>query len=94
MRNAYAAKLLAAKQALIRTQRKELVHRCITTIFQASAIALHDEFGFGPERIKRFQKTMERVIMEYGVLMDGTDVDYADGKLDHQCKKIMEAGKC
>ena len=74
-RNAYAAKMMAAKGAV--------------TIYQASAIALNDQFGFGRERISRFRDAMEAVINEYGVLMDGADADYADGKLANRYESIM-----
>ena len=41
-RNAYAAKMMAAKGAVTQRQKSVLVNRCITTIYQASAIALND----------------------------------------------------
>ena len=88
-RNAYAAKLMAAKGAVTTQQRAALVHRCLTTVYQASAVALHEVYGFGPERIERFKEAMEAVILEYGDLMDDVDADYADGKLDERYKQIM-----
>lgn len=88
-RNAYAMQMLAAKSALQREERKALVHRCLTTIYQASAIALNDEFGFGAERITRFRDAMESIILEYGVEMDNTDTEYADGKLEEAYLRIM-----
>lgn len=88
-RNAYAAKLMAAKGAATAHQRAALVHRCLTTVYQASAVALHEVYGFGPERIERFKEAMEAVILEYGDLMDDVDADYADGKLDERYKQIM-----
>lgn len=88
-RNTYAAKMMAAKGAVTQRQKSVLVNRCITTIYQASAIALNDQFGFGRERISRFRDAMEAVINEYGVLMDGADADYADGKLANRYESIM-----
>ena len=88
-RNAYAAKLMAAKGAVTAHQRAALVHRCLTTVYQASAVALHEVYGFGPDRIERFRDAMEAVILEYGDLMDNVDADYADGKLDERYRKIM-----
>ena len=32
---------------------------------------------------------MEAVILEYGVLLDSVDTDYADGKLEQRYKAIM-----
>ena len=77
-RNAYAAKMMAAKGAVTQRQKSVLVNRCITTIYQASAIALNDQFGFGRERISRFRDAM-----------DGADADYADGKLANRYESIM-----
>lgn len=91
-RNAFAAKMMAAKAALSMQERQALIHRVLTTVYQASAVALHEEFGFGPERITRFRETMEAVIMEYGDLLSGTDADYADGKLEEQYNKIVGGG--
>ena len=88
-RNAYAAKLMAAKGAVTAHQRAALVHRCLTTVYQASAVALHEVYGFGPDRIERFRDAMEAVILEYGDLMDNVDADYADGKLEERYKQIM-----
>lgn len=89
-RNAYAAKLMAAKGAVTAHQRAELVHRCLTTVYQASAVALHEVYGFGPDRIERFKEAMEAVILEYGDLLNSVDADYADGKLNERYRKIME----
>ena len=88
-RNAYVGKLIAAKAALTQQQKAALIHRILTTVYQASAIALNEQFGFGAERIARFRDCMEAVIMEYGGLMDEADVDYADGKLAQRYETIM-----
>ncbi len=88
-KNAFAAKLMAAKGAIAQAERKEIVHRCITTIYQASAIAFNELYGFGTERIARFREAMNQTILDYGDLMDGTDADYADGKLEQRYLQIM-----
>jgi hypothetical protein len=88
--NAYAKKLTAVRSAINQAERQALVHRCITTIFQASAVALDEEFGFGADRLLRFKEAMERIVNEYGDLMHGADVDYADDKLEQAFKRIME----
>lgn len=88
--NAYAKKLTAVRSAINQAERQALVHRCITTIFQASAVALNEEFGFGADRLLRFKEAMERIVNEYGDLMHGADVDYADDKLEEAFKRIME----
>lgn len=88
-KNAFAGKLIAAKAALSQQQKATLIHRVLTTVYQASAIALNEQFGFGAERIARFRDGMEAVIQEYGVLLDDTDADYADGKLAQRYEAIM-----
>lgn len=88
-RNAFAGKMVAAAGRLRAEERKELVHRCLTTIYQASVVALNDQFGFGSDRITRFRDAMEATIMEYGALMDGTDAGYADGALERRYLQIM-----
>lgn len=88
-KNAFAGKLIAVKAALTQQQKAALIHRVLTTVYQASAIALNERFGFGAERIARFRDGMESVIQEYGVLLDDTDADYADGKLAQRYEAIM-----
>ena len=89
MKNQYAAKLVAAKAALSQEAKKALVHRCMTTIYQAAAIALNEEHGFGPDRITRFRDKMEKIIIEYGGLMEDTDAEYADSNLEEAYLRIM-----
>jgi hypothetical protein len=88
--NAYAKKLMAAKQALSFVEKQNIVRRCIETIFYASAVALNDEFGFGADRIMRFKDALEKTVSEYGILVSEADTEYADGKLEEAFKKIME----
>ena len=88
-KNAFAGKLIAVKAALTQQQKAALIHRVLTTVYQASAIALNEQFGFGAERIARFRDGMEAVVQEYGVLLGDTDADYADGKLAQRYEAIM-----
>ena len=88
--SAYAKKLTVAKAAVSQMERQALVRRCINTIFQASAVALNEQFGFGADRITKFRLAMESIINEYGDLMAGADVDYADDKLEEAFNRIME----
>ena len=89
MRNAYAAKLQAQRVRLRNNERAELIHRILTTVYQASAVALNEQFGFGADRISRFRDAMEQTIIEYGALLDSVDADYADGKLAQRYEQIM-----
>ena len=89
MRNAYAAKIQAQRVHLRNEERAELIHRILTTVYQASAVALNEQFGFGADRIARFRDAMEQTIMEYGAMLDSVDADYADGKLAQRYEQIM-----
>ena len=89
MRNAYAAKLMAAKQILRDEEKTAIIHQCVARMYQASAVALNDEFGFGAERIVRFREKLNAIIEEFGGLQQMNDVEYADTKLEEAYKKIM-----
>lgn len=89
MKNAYAAKLQAQRVHLRNEERADLIHRILTTVYQASAVALNEQFGFGAERISRFRDAMEQTIIEYGAMLDDVDADYADGKLSKRYEQIM-----
>ena len=88
-KNAYAAKIQATRAYMKAEERSALIHRLLTTVYQAAAVALNEEFGFGADRIAKFRDTMEDVIVEYGDLQDTVDVDYADGKLARRYEQIM-----
>lgn len=89
MKNAYAAKLQAQRVHLRNEERADLINRILTTVYQASAVALNEQFGFGADRIARFRDAMEQTIIEYGALLDSVDADYADGKLAQRYEQIM-----
>lgn len=89
MRNAYAAKIQAQRVHLRNEERAELIHRILTTVYQASTVALNEQFGFGADRISRYRDAMEQTIIEYGALLDSVDADYADGKLAQRYEYIM-----
>ena len=89
MKNAYAAKLQAQRVHLKNAERSELIHRILTTVYQASAVVLNEQFGFGAERISRFRDAMEQTIIEYAAMLADVDADYADGKLSKRYEQIM-----
>lgn len=89
MRNAYAAKIQAQRVHLRNEERADLIHRILITVYQASAVALNERFGFGADRISRFRDAMEQTIIEYGAMLDDVDADYADGKLSKRYEQIM-----
>lgn len=80
---------MAAKAAMGCQERGALVNRTLTAVYQASAVALNEVYGFGPERIARFRDAMEAVVLEYGGLMDAVDTEYADDKLAERYEAIM-----
>ena len=90
-KNDYAMKLMAAKAAITREERKRLTDRAVTTMYLASAIVLNDGFGFGRKRIEKFKDLLDTTMQEYGTLIDGADVSYADDKLLQRYRQIMEA---
>lgn len=92
MRNAYAAKITAARSAMKNAERAELVHRVLTTVYQSSAVALNEQFGFGADRIAKYRDAFEKTIIEYGALMDSADAEYADGKLEERYQQIIGGG--
>ena len=89
MKNAYAAKLQAQRVRLQNKERTDLIQQILTTVYQASAVALNEQFGFGADRISRFRDAIERTIIEYGAILDSTDAEYADCKLEERYKQIM-----
>lgn len=88
----YAVRMQHAKHVIAEEERKAIVHHCLTTIYQAAAVALNDEFGFGAERVERFREKLNETMLEFGVLQDDTDTDYAMGALERRYKQIMGKG--
>ena len=86
----YAVRMQHARSVIADEERKALVHHCLTTIYQASAVALNDEFGFGAERVERFRDKLNETMLEFGVLQDDVDTDYATGALERRYQQIME----
>lgn len=88
----YAVRIQQGKRLLEDTERKAIVHHCLTTIYQAAAVALNEEFGFGSERVERFRDKLNETMLEFGVLQDDTDTDYAMGALERRYEQIMGKG--
>lgn len=85
----YAVRVQHAKYVLEEEERKALVHHCLVTIYQSAAVALNEEFGFGKDRVERFRDKLNETMLEFGVLQDDTDTDYALGALERRYKQIM-----
>lgn len=88
----YAVRMQQARLILANEERAAIVHHCITTIYQAAAIALNEQFGFGQERVERFRDALNGVMLDFGVLQDDTDTDYAQGALERRYKQIVPEG--
>ena len=88
-KNQYAAQLMAIKAAMSQDEKRALIRRILTTIRQAEAVALNNEFGFGAERIARFRDALDHTIIEYGVELDNNDAEYADANLEEAYLRIM-----
>lgn len=96
MKNAYAAQIKATidlekrkLEAEWNQKKADLIHRVLTTIYQASAVALNEALGLGAGSIEKFRAALDATICEYGVLLDEVDADYADGKLEQRYEQIM-----
>lgn len=88
-KNSYAVKLMAAKATVTREERKRIIDRTITTVYLAAVVVLNEGFGFGRNRIEKFKDLLDATVQEYGALIDGADVDYADDKLLQRYRQIM-----
>lgn len=81
------------------TERQKAVHQILTQAaadtyiqFMAdiSCIVLHDEFGFGAERCRRFHDVLQANLMEWDVVLDDKNIEsgYFRSKLDARLKEI------
>lgn len=86
----YAQRIKQQRMIMANEERRAVVHHCLTTIYQAAAVALNEEFGFGKERVEKFRDKLNDVMLEFGVLQDDTDTDYAMGTLERRYKQIVE----
>lgn len=66
------------------TERQKVVHQILTQAaadtyiqFMAdiSCIVLHDEFGFGAERCRRFHDVLQSNLMEWDVVFDDKNIE-------------------
>ena len=89
MKNAYAAKIQVARAALRAAERREIIDRTVDIMLKVGIVALNSAFQFGGIRAERYRAAMENVLLEYGALQDSADVEYADGKLDLEYRRIM-----
>ena len=53
MKNQYAKTMMAMKAAMSVDEKRKLVRRVMTTIYQGAAVALNNEFGFMGEYYKK-----------------------------------------
>ncbi len=67
------AKLLERSEPLM---QKRIMKQCFSQVFAMSYMALHDEFGFGKKRIKRWYKKM--LSIQHEALTGGSKTPYDD----------------
>lgn len=81
------------------TERQKVVHQILTQaaadtysqfMSDLACIVLHDEFGFGAERCRRFHDALEASYAEWDVALDDKNIEagYFRSKLDACLKEI------
>jgi hypothetical protein len=90
-KNNYIAQREANIQAFVQATcdvYSQYVHDC-------AIIALHEEFGFGPDRCKRFRERLKEVLNQFDDALSAPkdkdkmgDVDYLRGLMDESLKQI------
>lgn len=84
-RNAYLAKMQLQKDAAV-LQATRFTRQLMVDM---AMIALNDEFGFGPERLERFARCIEKVYDHYATTWNNDDPDtvYARAKIDRRLEQ-------
>lgn len=86
--NAFLARVRAEKEAEKSAARIFAIQQCKDVLL----IAAHDEFGFGPERIKRLSDVFDKTMMEYAELVvkdskDDKSLAYCKDKIDRALRE-------
>ena len=94
-KNELAKKITAASKASVDLYRRAIIQKCIDTMWMVFCVTLnqqeHDPYGW--ERLERLKADFEATMMEYGVMQDSVDTDYADGKLEAAYEAIKKRRK-
>lgn len=85
----YAVRMTRAKEIIGTEERLALIRYMMHIMDFAFVIALSDEFGFGADRARKVEKRVDEIIVEFGVLQDGTDTDYALGALERRYRQVI-----
>ncbi|BAL83549.1 hypothetical protein SELR_18410 [Selenomonas ruminantium subsp. lactilytica TAM6421] len=67
------AKLLERSEPIM---QKRIIQQCFQQVFAMSYMALHDEFGFGKKRVKKWYKRMLEI--QHEALTGGSKTPYED----------------
>ena len=51
-------------------------------------IVLHDEFGFGPVRLRKVADALDKLVIKYGDIMDKDGYEIADYQVQQDVNKI------
>ena len=91
--SAYMRRVQAQHEQMMLVQRSFTIIQCR----DMAAIALHEAFGFGPERLAKFLETYDAVLNEYADMAvsdseDDPEIDYTKGKVDAHLKRILGDG--
>lgn len=88
------AQLILAQQEIVRLRANMDVMKAFTVqqCLDIAQIALGDEFGFGPERQKRFKAAYESVFVEYAQMCvsdagDDEEIVYTKAVMDRRLKQ-------
>lgn len=65
-----------------------------------ACLALHEEFGFGPDRLKRFREALGKSLIEYDLALSSSKdpveagkIDELRGKLDNAMRQLVPEGE-
>ena len=85
-KNAYLAKVKAQREYEIARARLFTIQQCK----DMAIIAAAQTFGLGPDRVKRFSDTYDKVFTEYAIMVqeDTKDIEYSKYKVDEALKAV------
>lgn len=87
--NPMLAKIKARHEIALRFQREFTIQQCVDMMM----IAANEEYGLGPERLNRLEKTFYSVFKEYAEMTiedakDDKAIEYTKSKLDRKLEQI------
>lgn len=85
-RNAFLARIEEEKQKYARAA----VHWSEQNMMDLAALVLNEQFGFGADRLEKFNRAMETMHDEFATIWnsDTADTEYSKAVLDRKLKEI------